>query len=102
MKSANSGSVSKRSAEGLAFRRSYQFFCRPVEDADRALSVHANDASACAREHGFGESASAVDEVVRVHDVIALCPQLLRHAIKRFAELRQVSFCLAHRYAHIQ
>ena len=37
-----------------------------------------------------------------LHDVVTLRPQLLRHPVKGFAELRQVAFRLAHRNAHIK
>ena len=57
--------LGKRPAERLAFGAADQFFRRPVEDTDRAVSVDANDAGAGARQNGFGESPAAVDEIVR-------------------------------------
>ncbi len=94
--------LGKRPAEGLAFGAANQFFRRPVEDADRAVSVDANDAGACTCQNGFSESPAAVDEIVRLHNVVTLRPQLLCHPVKCFAELRQVPFRLAHGNAHIK
>src|ERR1019366_5168084 len=89
-------------AKRLGLRTANQFLRRAVEDAHAAVAVHADHARASASKHRFGEAPPAVDEVTRAHDVVALAAQFLRHAVKRFAELREIAFRLADRHAHMQ
>ena len=75
---------------------------RAVEDADAVLRVHPDDPGAGARQHGFGETAAAVDQIAGAHDVVVLGAQLPGHLVEGFAELRQVALPGTDRHLHEQ
>ena len=67
-----------------------------------AFAVDADNAGAGACQHRLGETAAAVDDVTRPHDVVALGAQFLRHAVEGFAEMGQIAFRLMNRHPHIE
>src|SRR5581483_12016459 len=79
-----------------------QLFRRPVEDADGAIAVDADDSGAGAGQHRLGEAPTAVDEITCVHDVVALRAEFLCHAVERLTEMREIPFRLPYRHAHIK
>ncbi len=90
----------QRLAEHVGFRMADQPLGRAVEDADAAIGIDADDARAGAGQNRFGETAAAVDQVARAHDVVALGAQLLGHLVEGLAEMGEIAFGAADRQLH--
>src|ERR1700722_2356915 len=92
----------QRPAERLALGASGEGLRRTVEDGDLAVGIDADDAGAGARQHGLGETAPAVDQVARAHDVLVLGTQLMRHLVEGLAEAGKVAARTLDRDLHLQ
>ena len=92
----------KRTAENVRLGSRDELLGRPIDDTDAPLGIDPDHAGARPGQHRFGETAAAVDDVVRAHEVVALGPQLLCHIVEGFAELRQIPLAAADRHLHVQ
>src|SRR4029079_2790896 len=94
--------VGQLPSERLRFRTPDQSLGGPAQDADTALRVQADDPRARSGQHGFGETAAAVDQVARAHDVVALRAQLLSHFVEGLSKLRKIAFGTPGRHLNVK
>ena len=67
-----------------------------------ARRVDADDAGGDAGQHGFGEAAALVDQVLGLQDLVALRLQLLQHLVEGVAQRGDVAVGSAHRNGNVE
>ena len=61
------------------------------------VGIDADDAGGDAGQHGLGEAAALVDQILGLQDLVALRLQLLQHLVEGVAERGDVAVGRAHR-----
>ena len=73
-----------------------------IGDGDDAVGIDAEHARRDPREHGLGEAAAPVDQVVGRPQAVVLAAQLLRHGVEALAEMGEIAVRFPRRHAGVE